>query len=125
MNGIPPVAVHFIGADHDKQAPNSYDVTLLVRPDMLLNALLRPCRSNAKLQMDWSAIGEADKDLTDVILKCRSQRRRIDALQSGVDPIDHAVKKARCFGAWDTGYHLIKERRYHSRIGPISSVCAR
>ena len=48
---------------------------------MLLYTLLRPCRPDAKLQMDRSAIGEAGKDLTDMILKCRSLSRRIDALQ--------------------------------------------
>jgi hypothetical protein len=48
---------------------------------MLQYALLRPYRPDAKLQMDRSAIGEAGKDLTDMILKCRYLSRRINVLQ--------------------------------------------
>jgi hypothetical protein len=48
---------------------------------MLLYALLRLCRPDAKLQMDRSAIGEAGKDLTDMILRFRSLSRRIDAFK--------------------------------------------
>jgi hypothetical protein len=47
---------------------------------MLLHALFRPRRPDAKLQMNRSAIGEAGKHLTDMILKCRTLSR-IDVLQ--------------------------------------------